>query len=233
MIPPRLEDAALPDGRRIVVVRDDELPGGTKRRVLPGLLAAWPEEEFVYAGPAYGYAQVALAYSAGDVGRRATVVLPARREPHPLTREALSAGARIIEVPAGRLSVLQARARGYAELVGARLLPLGFDIPEFVDALAAVARALPVDPAEVWAIAGSGALTRALQAAWPRAAHHAIRIGHAPDAGEARLWRAPEAFEEPAREPPPFPSCANYDAKAWRIMAAEAAAGALFWNVAS
>lgn len=38
----------------ILVVRDDLLPGGTKRRALEKLVE--PGREYVYASPAYGYA---------------------------------------------------------------------------------------------------------------------------------------------------------------------------------
>ena len=34
------------------------------------------------------------------------------------------------------------------------------------------------------------------------------------------------------RDDPPFPSCSNYDATAWRFVKAYARQGALFWNVA-
>ena len=51
----------------IHVVRDDHIPGGTKRRVLEPLVAKSAGTEFVYASPAYGYAQIALAYSDHDV----------------------------------------------------------------------------------------------------------------------------------------------------------------------
>jgi hypothetical protein len=81
-------------------------------------------------------------------------------------------------------------------------------------------------------VAGSGTLTRALQAAWPGARFHAVRVGKPPDVGRARLYEAPEPFERDASLPPPFPSCSNYDAKAWRFLAEHARPGALFWNVA-
>jgi hypothetical protein len=105
------------------------------------------------------------------------------------------------------------------------------DAPEFLAGLADVARALPIKPAEVWSVAGSGTLTRALQMAWPRARFYAVAVGKEPDAGRAVVMRAPEAFDQAAREPPPFPSCDNYDAKAWRFMRDQAVDGALFWNV--
>lgn len=233
LIPPRVDELCLDDGRRIMVVRDDELPGGTKRRALTPLMEAWTEDEFVFGGPAQGYAQLALAYSAADVGKRATFFIAERKQMHPLTVQAVSAGCRIVAVRAGRLNVVQARAKDYSRLVGARFLPLGFDIPEFRDRMAAVARALALEPRQVWCVAGSGALSRALQQAWPAAQHHAVQIGFPPDVGAAKHWQAPEPFADPAAIRPPIPSCANYDAKAWRFLVEHAADGALWWNVAA
>lgn len=230
--PPRVESVELHSRRTILVVRDDELPGGSKRRVLPALLAQWPEDEFVYGGPAYGYAQVALAHSAADVGKRATVFVAKRNHPHALSIEAARAGAHIVQVPHGRLSVVRARAREYSATVGARELPFGFDTDDFAGGLAAVAESLVLDPGEVWCVAGSGTLTRALQQAWPHADHHAVRIGARSRLGKATEWCAREEFEDPALEPPPFPSCPNYDAKAWAFVVAHAHDGAVFWNVA-
>ncbi len=60
-----------------------------------------------------------------------------------------------------------------------------------------------------------------------------MRVGSEPDAGDARVILAPEKFEHAAQVAPPFPSCSNYDAKAWRFVRAQAAPGALFWNVAA
>ena len=55
----------------LLVVRDDLLPGGTKRRALPVLMKG--KSEYVYASPVYGYGQVALAHVARESGKRATV----------------------------------------------------------------------------------------------------------------------------------------------------------------
>ncbi len=216
---------------RILVVRDDLIPGGTKVRSLPVLLT--DAAEFVYASPASGYAQIAVAIAARQCGKRATIFCAARKTAHNRTVAAQDAGARIVQVPAGYMTVVRARARSYCEVSGARLLPFGLDAPLFIAALADVARGLGLNPPEVWSVAGSGVLTRALQAAWPDAVVHAIRIGAMPNAGRARLQQAPERYEQDARLPPPFPSCGNYDAKAWRFICAQAVPGALFWNVAA
>lgn len=219
---------------KFFIVRDDQVKGGTKRRVLTGMMRDADEEEFVFGGPAQGYAQLALAYSARDVGKRATYFVAQRRALHPYTAEAQAAGARIVEVPAGRLSVVQYRARTYAAEAGARFYPLGFDVPEFHEGLELVVRREFSDrpvPSEVWATAGSGALSRALQRAFPRARHYAVRIGFKPDVGAATLLEAPEAFADRAEQPPPFPSCPWYDAKLWRFVCRQASPGAIIWNV--
>ena len=215
------------------VVRDDLLPGGTKRRALAAYLPQLGAAEVVYASPAYGYAQVALAHACRDLGMRATIFTAKRRDAHPLTRQAIGAGAKVIMVPTGYLSNVRAKARAYCEVTGATALPFGLDDPLFLAALADVARATGMEPNEVWTVAGSGVLTRALQLAWPAASFHAIQIGAAPNVGRARLYKAPESFEDAAQQPPPFPSCTNYDAKAWRFVSRLASPGALFWNVAA
>ena len=214
----------------LLVVRDDLIPGGTKRRVVDRLIAG--SAEVVYASPAYGYAQVALAHAGRATGTRVTIFTAARREWHPRTREAVAAGARVVGVPFGYLSNVQAKAKAYAAQTGALLLPFGFDTPAFVAALADVARSLPVSLAEVWCVAGSGTMARALQAAWPAARCYAVQVGKPPNAGRATVVKAPEPFERDAAEPPPFPSTSNFDAKAWRFVSRQASPGALFWNVA-
>lgn len=225
MAPPPIEEHG-----GILVVRDDLTPGGTKARVLHVLIGE--AAEYVYASPAYGYAQVALAYTCAAMGKSATVFTAKRARPHARTEEARRAGARVVMVPSGYLSNVTAKARAYSEASGAVLLPFGLDVPEIAEALAAEARALPVSPREVWTVAGSGTLSRALQAAWPEAAFHAVLVGAEADVGRATAHRAPESFEQDARQPPPFPSCSNYDAKAWRFIRQLASPGALFWNVA-
>ncbi len=215
----------------ILVVRDDLVPGGTKTRVLPVLFDE--RSEYVYASPVYGYAQIALAHAARAHGHRATVFCAKRHVWHPRTHEAAMAGARIVEVAPGYLAVVQARARTYCRISGAGLLPFGLDDPRVIQALTDLAVALPVQPTEVWSVAGSGVLSRALQRAWPDAEVHAVLVGREANVGRAIVHRADEAFEEPARGArPPFPSCTNYDAKAWAFVRRRARPGALFWNVA-
>ena len=112
------------------------------------------------------------------------------------------------------------------------MLPFGLDFDGFINGIAEIAGRIKKSPDEVWSVAGSGTLQRGLQRAWPYAEFHAVQIGKKPDVGSATLYVAPEKFEDPAKLPPPFPSCPQYDAKAWRFMRKHAKEGAFFWNVA-
>lgn len=226
--PPRAEE--LPGGRW--VVRDDELVGGSKVRFLLPLLENLEPGEYVYAGPCYGYAQIALAEVCRMLGYSATVFVAMRTEPHPRTMMARRLGAKVVQVPHGYLSNVQAKANAYCNATGARMLPFGVNTPEAIGYLAHAVRTADLPrPTEVWCVAGSGTLTRALQVAWPSADHHAVRVGGKPAVGRALLHEAPERFEQPAQRPPPFPSADNYDAKAWRFFDELAKPGALLWNV--
>lgn len=216
----------------VQVVRDDLLPGGTKSRAIAPLMQRQAVAEFVYASPAQGYAQVALAHCARLLGRCATVFTAQRRVPHPLTEAAAGMGASVVMVPHGYLSVVQARAKAYAAASGASLVPFGVDDPACLEAVAASARSTGLAPAAVWSVAGSGVLTRALQLAWPQAQFYAVVVGKQDcDTGRAHRIVYPGPFERPAKVLPPFPSAACYDAKAWEFIHSQARPGALFWNV--
>lgn len=214
----------------ILVVREDLIPGGTKARAIPVLFNG--AQEYVYASPVFGYAQIALAHAASQNGKKALIFCARRSIKHPNTIAAYQAGANVFQVDCGYMTVVTARAKEYCDRTPtAKLLPFGLDDPAFIAELTRQARSLPVKPKEVWCAAGSGVLSRALGAAWPKARINAVRVGAEPNVGNAALWSAPEKYEQPAQIKPPFPSCVNYDAKVWRFVKAHANPGALFWNL--
>lgn len=216
------------------VVRDDLFPGGTKARFMPVLFEG--AEEAVYASPAEGGAQTALATVAKDLGKRATIFVAARAKLHPRTLEAAKLGAKVVPVRPGYLSVVQARAKDYAKANGAQLVPFGVDLPEAITRLADAALATGLDPDEVWCAAGSGVLARALAKAWPRARRHAVQVGRElarEDVANATIHVYPRPFSDVAKAISPFPSDPHYDAKAWETMTVRKGPGrVVFWNVA-
>lgn len=219
----------------IWVARDDLYPGGTKARFIGRLFDG--ADEVVYASPAEGGAQTALAYVARGLGKRATIFVAKRAAPHPRTLLARALGAKILQVSPGYLSCVAARARAYCAATGARLAPFGMDFPGAPAAIAAAARATGLQPQEVWCAGGSGVLARGLALAWPGAARHVVQVGRALRPAEvagARIHSYPRPFGQHARSAPPFPADPHYDAKAWEICKAKGRPGAaLFWNVAA
>lgn len=222
----------------VFVVRDDLLPGGTKRRIGHVLMNSKPE--YVYASTVFGYAQIALAYICRDAGKKLTLFVAQRKELHHRTSMAKSIGANIVQIPMGYLSNTRSQARRYfREAPRERhLVPYGLDTPEVVSAMADVARKVPDQnglptPKEVWVVAGSGTISRALQLAWPDARVHAVGVGaSAPDVGNAVIHHSPDPFSKDAAFQPPFPTVPNYDAKAWVFVKRYSSKGAWFWNVA-
>lgn len=222
------------DGIR--VVRDDLFPGGTKARFLGMLFDGAPE--VVYASPAEGGAQTALATVGQQRNIPVTIFVADRKIPHARALMAKALGARVCLVRPGYLGVVQARAKSYCAQSGARLIPFGADVPEAIAAIAAAARSTGERPDEVWCAAGSGVLARGLARAWPEADRHVVRVGRpisAKDVAGATIHDAGIPFEREAKMAPPFPSDQHYDAKAWAIMMAarprRTGRTILFWNV--
>jgi cysteine synthase len=85
----------------IRVVRDDLFPGGTKARFAGRLFDG--ADEVVYASPAEGGAQTALAIIAQQLEKRATIFVAKRQAPHARTRMAKAHGAKVYQVSPGYL----------------------------------------------------------------------------------------------------------------------------------
>lgn len=194
----------LPD-RKVLVIRDDRLPGGTKQRALASFIASRPEREFVYPGPVHGYAQLALAlsvhaaqsnpWSAGERFqhrvRQGTLFVDLRRPRHPLTDLAEALGATIHEMGTAAdhtpLWQVESAAKSYVtrrnslEPGSTALMPFGLGSPEYLRLLveslnsAGIKRLGPAP--HVWLVAGSGTIARALRLCLPQAVLHCVQVG--------------------------------------------------------
>jgi hypothetical protein len=238
-----LPDPVIESHKQLTVVRDDLLDGGSKTRFLPFLI---PDgcQEMVFGGPFCGGAPWALSVVGRELGIKVTLFYAKRKTLHWRQEAALKNGATIYQVPAGRMAVVQHRARTYCQNTGAYFFPLGFDLPEaeepFIQAMLRVGERMSVPPPEVWCATGSGMLARCLSQAFPQAQIKAVAVGL------ASRWKKQQfrpnvemitcnyKFEESCERKveSPFPSCGHYDRKAWEIAVQRAAPGSLFWNVA-
>lgn len=228
----------LQDHGGITVVREDLCEGGAKMRFLPYLLRG--AREVVYGSPFCGGAAYALSVWGLRTGTRITLFYAKRKELHRRQLAAIRNGARIHEVNAGYMTVVQARARSYAFEHEARLLPLGFDVAEASEPFVAFLRSVRPqlgDVTELWCATGSGMLARCLGEAFPDLAVHAVVVGLR-SRNAQQLFRpnvvvhyAALPFATECRVPAPFPCCPNYDRKAWELCVREARGRAAFWNV--
>ena len=194
----------------IQVVRDDLIEGGTKRRAFYTYIKSKDYDEFVYASPRQGYAQLSLAYACRDLGRKATVTVP-QGQRYWLTYKAEELGANIIEVPMGFLTNIQAKAKKYCLDNGAHLIPFGGDHPIIIESMRQSALSIGINPKEVWTVMSSGVLSRGLQGAWPDAKVYGVKIGHNTtprEQGRAETFKSDYKFHQECKEDerPPFPS---------------------------
>lgn len=206
----------------LLVLRDDLVDGGTKRRILQMLVPLIKEEEIVYPGHAYGYAGLALGLAALACNKRVRIFYPSPRA------EGVPIFDRTISLPNVTYSIekvakqheLVEEAKAYASAAGAYYMPIGCATQEFRDALVTFIKSLSVTPTEVWCMCGSGLLCRSICEAWPEAKVNAVSLGMSHldvDRERVTVYNAPESPEEAASVLPPFPSAKFYDAKVWRL----------------
>jgi hypothetical protein len=233
----------------IYVVRDDLLSVGTKARSADFLIGHSPEtrniEEFVYAGPATGYAQISLPFVCRKYNKKAIIFMANRSKDnlHALQKRGLEEGGIYKWIDDGMLTVIQKRARDYVkESPQTRMLvPFGLNHPTVIGSMIKVARNLPLVPREIWSVGGSGTLSRSLQLAFPEAKVYIVSTGHnmsKEESGRAEVFKSKYKFDRPVSKEdlPPFPSVPTYDAKAWSVMKEchkdrMVPGPVLFWNV--
>jgi hypothetical protein len=225
----------------VLVVREDLVAGGSKIRFLPHIVGG--AKEIVFGGPYCGGAPYALSVWGARMGVAITLFSAKRNELHWRQKAGFRLGSTLYQVPAGRMSVVQHRARTYAKEAGALFLPLGFDLKDATEPFEAVMRRVRAEVGqmdEVWCATGSGMLARCLGQAFPDATIKGVVVGlKSRNQAQAfppnvELIECPYDFADPCRLRAPFPSCLNYDAKAWEALKAHSTAApgrALFWNV--
>jgi len=221
------------------VVREDLIPGGAKMRFLPLLVQG--QKEIVFGGPFCGGAPYALSELGKVTGQKITLFYAKRANLHERQIKAKANGAKLHFVSPGYMTVVQARARAYAAKKKALFLELGFDMPEteahFVRFL--TERLVPKlgKPPEIWCAMGSGLLARCLGKAFPKTTIHAVAVGLASKHGlvqfpsNVQFHVAPYDFQQECKAEVPFPSCPNYDRKAWEAMNETGKKGAVLFNV--
>lgn len=231
--------------KTFTLIQETWLPAGTKQRGIEYFkkLKEGGYTEVVTYGTVYGYGQVATAWCCREVCLLCTIFVP---ETHPRTKmtiEAINLGASIIDIGSDNgyptNSVLSMKARRYAsEETDRKMVELGLDDPEFIQALAdGIIRVKgDINPKRLWVAGGSGVLSRALAKAFPETELCIVQVGRKiySDVLENikhRLYVSPEPFRRNAEIIPPYHSLRHYDAKIWRFVRKYGENGDYIWNV--
>ena len=235
-------------GRTFHVIQEAQVTGGSKSRAIYAFMQARDEyNEFVYAGPATGYAQYALAYCAKLLDKKATVFLsscPRVGNTIP-TQGAIDNGATIIR--SIQLKDAQEAAREYCSGDTSRFLcPFGMDDTEFhqifVDKLRAAGMPDIAGNVTIWVTVGSGTLLRVLLEIYPNNKFGCVVVGKniwedqfkPEDWARMTIYKSDLFFTQNVkkRNAPPYNSVPNYDAKVWEFVRRFGKSGDYIYNVA-
>ncbi len=210
----------------LTILRDDLLPGGTKRRALVKWLPKLNQNHFIYAGSVYGSGGWALAEACKDLGYKCTLAL-SKSKFRPSWLDMIDCEVIWHEaIPVDRIYKLYERDEG--------LLPLGYNEDGFKISLAEVFRETDITPSEIWFPCVSGVLLQAAQIAWPNTKLNAVCVArYHGEIGSATKYQADEKYHQPAKEPPPYPSNPFSDAKLWQFTRQFALKDSLIWNTSS
>lgn len=121
-------------------------------------------------------------------------------------------------------------------------LGLGLDDPNYISALveALSIHSDTIHPKRMWLVVGSGTILRSFKKLWPNTEFLCVQVGRDIKKVKEELgivtpdYISKYKFIQDVRtsELPPFPSLANYDAKAWSFITRFGQDGDYFWNVA-
>ncbi|MFD1150562.1 hypothetical protein [Saccharothrix hoggarensis] len=238
----------------VAVAREDLLPGGTKQRAVgPYLRDAMDKgvTAFVYASPAPGFAQVALAHTSRLLGAECVLFCEVLDgDFHEFSLLARSYGATIHACDS--LDRAEEEASAFSRRDDRTVkLPLGFGSEAYTAHLrralarewADVVRHLGAAPRRLWLPVGSATLATAFRRVLPDSVElHCVdvrvleqddeRIKLLADTARVVMYRSEHRFLHAAPVPPPIPSNAYYDAKLWPLIEEHAVDGDLWWNVA-
>lgn len=239
----------------VIVIRDDLLPGGTKSRGAKPFLRHMNKthgfNEFTYASPFSGYAQIALALSAFNCGFKSKIFC----EKDPKTN-----GVSIFTKSIENISnITLCDSLEEAEILSSEYeekntncfkVPLGFKHHLFSEYLRYDITAPLISIINsygikrLWVSTGSGTLATILREIIPDNIEiNCVNVKVLPITDEriqgltklknTNLLNVNENFPEPATISPPIPSNLYYDAKVFQLLNENANEEDLWWNVAS
>ena len=231
------------DNKKFNIIREDYLIGGSKQRGIVPLIENSNKNIFIYGGPIYGYAQIALAYSSYLNHKKAVVFVEKRNDLFPLTSYAKSYGAIIEEVPQpAYLDKILLYAENYynEDKKNRFLVKFGANDETFIKYMIINIKKAWGDkkhPKRIWLVAGSAILLNILYQIFPDTFFNVVQVGKTiwKDQIEyerrTKLYISSQRFQNIAKEQPPYPTVSTYDAKLWEFVKKYGMYDDYIWNV--
>lgn len=247
-------------GKTFHVIQEGVMEGGTKERGIIPFVTNTFYDEYVYASPSTGFAQVAIAKATSLVStpekkiKAVIFVEKSAKDPYPV-RKAKEYGAIIKYVPLskGGISERMKIANRYVSNrtkkdVNVFNIPFGADYqPIYAYMLNnlrdAFNRSGVIDQIErIWLVSGSGVLLKILHAILPKAHFIVVQVGKEvkveniiPKGQWTKfIYKNKKFYEDiPMTERPPYNSVPSYDAKLWPFFEKNIQEGDFIFNVAS
>lgn len=244
------------EGKIINLIQDGIVPGGTKGRAAGDYLRTIDSKVIVYAGPATGYAQVALAHWGKILDKKIVLFLSGSRPIYGFTKVTKYAKQinPSIEIHLGKIlkdctqNAINycSRSANNIAVQGAAspyLLKFGFDDELFISILGTklLEAGLEIEGKTVWITVGSGTVLRTLLSITKTTKFKCVTVGkgmyedqYSPsDWTRLTIYKAPEYFTQDAVHQPPYNSLSNYDAKLWQFAMVDAQHDDYIFNIAS
>lgn len=234
--------------KKFNLIQESHVKGGSKSRGLIAFIKNYIDyEEFVYAGPAIGYAQYALAYCCNQLGKKAIIFLSAGNSYETIpTKNAKKYGATVYKLPK-KLSDVQSEAKQYCDEDPNKrfLCPFGLDTEEFIQIMVEeFQRANPpsIENGRIWVTVGSGTILKVLLRIYPNATFMCVRVGkniwedqfHPTEWSRMTIYTSSLGFSQNVKrhDIPPYTSVLNYDAKLWYFVKEHGEQGDYIFNIA-
>ena len=221
----------------IQVVRDDMIVG-TKARAANLLFQHVKEDTVVYCQPREGAAGASLIEAARGARKKVKFFMPSSKRMSETQAACIEKGASYEFHRIAALPNLNRLAAKWSSENDAFFIPLGLRHELVTAAIIRVAynlRKSGFNPKTMAVATSTGTLIRALQIAMPHTTFVAVAVARNLQEGEtgpADFISDHRPFLTDTKFPVPFPTFANYDAKAWEA-AAKLGDVDSFWNVAA
>lgn len=228
------------------VIRDDIIFGGTKVRGCVDFFRYSDYDEFIYASPTNGLAQVALAQSAYLTRKKIVLFVKKNKYLTNQTKNALqfTDNVTIYFIENANMKILFQHALEYHQhhQKTSYLLRLGFSNKLYTTYLQkninlSIPHSLKDNPPKrLWCVAGSATLLNVLYKVFPKTHFCVVQVGKTIwddqiEKDRTTLYISDENFYDNASIQPPFPTVKSYDAKLWTFVLQYGQPHDFIWNV--